>query len=98
MSVRCVGFTDSHDAAIVWHSKLTGLVHRPVCQAAPRHEFADSESRIEVVDWARGSEADAEECVDRGEIPFGRSGPACRQDVDSGDGGRRVEVVHECGA
>jgi hypothetical protein len=58
----------------------------------------DSESRIEVVDWARGSEADAEECVDRGEIPFGRSGPACRQGVDSGDGGRRVEVVHECGA
>src|ERR1035437_4992540 len=62
------------------------------------HEFADSESRIEVVDWVRGSEADAEECVDRGEIPFGRSGPACRQGVDSGDGGRRVEVVHECGA
>src|ERR1035437_9937646 len=29
-------------------------------------------------DQARGSEADAEECVDRGEIPFGRSGPACR--------------------
>jgi hypothetical protein len=41
-------------------------------------ESKDSESRIEVVDWARGSEADAEECVDRGEIPFGRSGPACR--------------------
>ena len=61
-------------------------------------ESKDSESRIEVVDWARGSEADAEECVDRGEIPFGRSGPACRQGVDSGDGGRRVEVVHECGA
>jgi hypothetical protein len=47
---------------------------------------------------ARGSEADAEECVDRDEIPFGRRGPACRQGVDSGEGSRRVEVVHECGA
>ena len=46
-----------------------------------------------MVDWARGSEADTEECVDRGEIPFGRSGPACRWGVDSSDGGRRVEVV-----
>ena len=47
---------------------------------------------------ARGSEADAEERVDRGDIPFGRCGPACRQGADSGDGSRRVEVVHECGA
>src|SRR5450759_3272019 len=46
----------------------------------------------------RGSEADAEECVDRGEIPFGRSGPACRPGVDRSEGSRRVEVVHECDA
>src|SRR5450756_1213815 len=47
---------------------------------------------------ARGSEADAEECVDRGEIPIGRSGPACRPSVDRSEGSRRVEVVHECDA
>src|SRR5450759_4255959 len=47
---------------------------------------------------ARRSEADAEECVDRGEIPFGRSGPACRPGVDRSEGSRRVEVVHECDA
>src|SRR5450759_4118733 len=47
---------------------------------------------------ARGSEADAEERVDRGEIPFGRSGPACRRGVDSGESSRRVKVVHECDA
>ena len=35
---------------------------------------------------SRGSEADTEERVDRGEIPFGRSGPACRPGVDNGEG------------